>query len=98
MSEIHWPALDYAAWKDTAYGLHRWTQIVGKYRLAVTPWLNHSWHATFYVTPWGMQRLQRPTSLFRAMRAAQWTDAQLWLAKTSLGPFHKTSLVSKEDD
>ena len=31
-----------------------WTQIVGKYRLAPTPWVNHSWHATLYVTPRGL--------------------------------------------
>ena len=33
-----WPALDYAAWKDTCATLHLWTQIVGKIRLAQTPW------------------------------------------------------------
>src|SRR5690606_31186815 len=27
---------------------------IGKYRLAHTPWLNHSWHATLYVTPRGL--------------------------------------------
>src|SRR5437899_1711865 len=34
--------------------LHRWMQIVGKIRLVETPWLNHSWHATFYVTARGL--------------------------------------------
>jgi hypothetical protein len=29
--------------------LHLYLQIVGKYRLARAPWVNHSWHATFYV-------------------------------------------------
>jgi hypothetical protein len=33
--------------------LHLWLQIVGKYRLARTPWLNHSWHATLYVSARG---------------------------------------------
>ena len=42
-----WPALPYDAWRDTCATLHRWTQIVGKVRLALTPWINHSWHATF---------------------------------------------------
>ena len=41
-----WPELPYAAWKDTAATLQLWTQIVGKMRLALTPWLNHSWHVT----------------------------------------------------
>ena len=45
-----WPALPYAAWADTAATLQLWTQIIGKIRLALTPWLNHSWHVTLYVT------------------------------------------------
>jgi hypothetical protein len=49
-----WPALPYQAWKDTYATLHLWTQIVGKIRLAQTPWLNHSWHVTLYVTPRGL--------------------------------------------
>ena len=44
-----WPELDYAQWRETCAALHLYLQIVGKYRLAHTPWLNHSWHATFYV-------------------------------------------------
>jgi hypothetical protein len=49
-----WPALPLDAWKPTYETLHRWTQIVGKIRLALTPWTNHSWHATLYVTARGL--------------------------------------------
>ncbi len=49
-----WPELPYAAWKDTAATLQLWTQIVGKVRLALTPWLNHSWHVTLRVTARGL--------------------------------------------
>jgi hypothetical protein len=49
-----WPELPYAAWRDTSETLHLWTQIVGKIRLARTPWLNHSWHVTLYVTARGL--------------------------------------------
>jgi hypothetical protein len=49
-----WPALPLADWRDTSETLHRWTQIVGKIRLALTPWLNHSWQTTLYVTPRGL--------------------------------------------
>src|ERR1043166_9597165 len=49
-----WPNLPYAAWKDTYATLHLWTQIVGKIRLAQTPWLNHSWHVVLYVSPRGL--------------------------------------------
>src|SRR5262249_47749998 len=31
-----------------------WTQIVGKIRLARSPWVNHSWHVTLYVTARGL--------------------------------------------
>jgi len=37
-----WPELDYLGWRDTLQTLQRWTQILGKVRLALTPWLNHS--------------------------------------------------------
>ena len=49
-----WPSLPLDAWSDTYATLHMWTQIVGKIRLAQTPWTNHSWHVTLYVTPRGL--------------------------------------------
>lgn len=54
MTAADWPTLDYERWRETGDALHLWTQIVGKYRLANTPWVNHSWHATLYVTPNGL--------------------------------------------
>jgi hypothetical protein len=52
--QIPWPELPTAAWRGTCTTLHLWTQIVGKIRLAKSPWLNHSWHVTLYVTPRGL--------------------------------------------
>ena len=49
-----WPALPFAEWKATAKTLHMWTQVVGKIRLALTPWINHSWHVTLYLTARGL--------------------------------------------
>jgi Family of unknown function (DUF5996) len=49
-----WPALPFEEWKDTYATLHRWCQIVGKIRLALMPWINHSWHVTLYVSPRGL--------------------------------------------
>jgi len=49
-----WPPLPYADWKHTCAHVHMCAQIVGKVRLAQTPWVNHSWHATLYVTPRGL--------------------------------------------
>jgi hypothetical protein len=49
-----WPALSLAAWRDTLATLHMWTQVVGKIRLVSSPWTNHSWHVTLYVTARGL--------------------------------------------
>src|SRR2546426_6725181 len=49
-----WPCLPYDAWKETLDTLHLWTQIVGKVRMELSPFLNHWWHVTLYVTPRGL--------------------------------------------
>lgn len=49
-----WPSLPLEAWKDTYATLHMWTQIVGKIRLAQSPWINHSWQVTLYLTARGL--------------------------------------------
>ena len=53
-SSRDWPQIPFAAWQDTAAAIHLYLQIVGKYRLARSPWINHAWHATFYSTPRGL--------------------------------------------
>jgi len=54
MTHSLWPDLVYAQWRDTAQSLQLWMQVVGKVRLALTPWLNHSWQVPFYVTTRGL--------------------------------------------
>ena len=49
-----WPRLPLEQWSDTRATLHLWLQIVGKIRLRQSPWVNHSWTATLYVTPRGL--------------------------------------------
>src|SRR5436305_3056170 len=49
-----WPSLDYSAWRETCGTLQLWTQIAGKIRLALGPWINHSWGVTLYVTARGL--------------------------------------------
>ncbi len=49
-----WPTLPLEAWSETYATLHMWTQIVGKIRLAQSPWMNHSWQTTLYVTTRGL--------------------------------------------
>jgi hypothetical protein len=62
-----WPSLPLAPWSETYATLQLWTQIVGKVRLVQSPWVNHCWHVTLYVTarglttsiiPYGMRAFQ----------------------------------------
>ena len=55
-----WPALPYDSWRDTCTTLHLWSQVVGKIRLATTPWLNHSWHVALYVDARGLTTSPMP--------------------------------------
>jgi hypothetical protein len=56
-----WPSLPVAEWQDTYATLHMWTQIIGKIRLKLTPFVNHSWHSTLYVTPRGLTTSSIPS-------------------------------------
>jgi Family of unknown function (DUF5996) len=49
-----WPELDWPEWRETAQYLHLVSQMLGKIRLACTPWLNHSWHVALAPTARGL--------------------------------------------
>lgn len=49
-----WPELPLEAWRDTQATLHRYMQILGKVKLALTPPQNHWWNVTFRVTARGL--------------------------------------------
>jgi len=87
----HWPELPYAAWKDTAATLQLWMQIVGKIRLAATPWLNHSWHVTLRVTARGLATplIHTPTRDFQI--EFDFIDHTLWI-RTTEGHFRQVML------
>jgi Family of unknown function (DUF5996) len=57
-----WPPLPYAEWAETHQTLHRWTQIVGKTRLALEPMLNHWWQVTLAVSARGLTTAAMPCS------------------------------------
>lgn len=79
-----WPSIPYPAWRETAEALHLWLQVIGKYRLARTPWLNHSWHATFYVTARGLTTGPVPES-FGAVEVEFDLIAHRLLARSTSG-------------
>jgi hypothetical protein len=49
-----WPILPLSTWKDTCDTLHLWTQMVGKVKLALSPFANHWWHVPLYVGARGL--------------------------------------------
>ncbi|MBZ4421989.1 DUF5996 family protein [Myxococcus sp. RHSTA-1-4] len=49
-----WPELPLEAWRDSYATLHRYTQILGKVKLALTPTENHWWNVAFRVTARGL--------------------------------------------
>jgi uncharacterized protein DUF5996 len=60
MTAREWPALSLAEWEPTYLTLHRWTQIVGKVRMAQAPWTNHWWHVPLYVSSQGLTTSSMP--------------------------------------
>ena len=49
-SDHPWPDLAIFDLRPTTDALHLWSQVVGKVRLMLTPWINHSWQAAFYLS------------------------------------------------
>jgi hypothetical protein len=86
-----WPELPYPAWKGTCATLQLWTQIVGKVRLARTPWLNHSWHVTLYVSARGLTTSPIPFDGRTLEIEFDFVDHVLWL-RTGDGHFRQVVL------
>ena len=80
-----WPELPLAAWRDTRDTLHLWTQIVGKIRLALTPWLNHSWHVALYVTARGLTTSPMPCKDGSLEIEFDFVEHVLWLRLSNGG-------------
>ena len=102
-----WPVLDYASWRNTALTLQLWTQIVGKVRLALTPWVNHSWQVPLYVSARGLTTGPIPAGAeivelefdFRdvtahrlSLRGSNGRDAPIDLAPQSVAEFYRKLL------
>jgi hypothetical protein len=86
-----WPELPYAVWKDTRDTLQLWTQAVGKIRLALSPWLNHSWHVALYVTARGLTTSPIPWHGGSFQIDFDFIDHVLWV-RTAEGHFRQVML------
>jgi Family of unknown function (DUF5996) len=99
-----WPDLTYSAWSETLATLHLWTQIVGKIRLTLTPWLNHSWQTPLYVTARGLGASPIPigTEIFDiefdfvdhrlAVRTSLGAEQSLQLQPQSVADFYRATV------
>jgi Family of unknown function (DUF5996) len=68
-----------------------WTQIVGKIRLSLTPWINHSWHVTLYLTARGLTTSPVPYGLRAFEIRFDFIDHELRIL-TSSGPMRVLKL------
>ena len=52
---VSWPKLPpLEERQDTCLTVHMWEQTVGKVRLELAPWINHSWGTALYVAAHGL--------------------------------------------
>jgi hypothetical protein len=77
-----WPDLPFAEWQDTAMTLHMWTQVIGKIRLTLSPWINHSWHVTLYVTSRGLTTSPIPYEFYTFEIRFDFIDHELRILKS----------------
>jgi hypothetical protein len=80
-----------AVWRDTRDTLHLWTQVVGKLRLALTPWLNHSWHVALYVTARGLTTSPIPCKGGSLEIEFDFVEHVVWLSLSN-GDFRKVAM------
>jgi Family of unknown function (DUF5996) len=95
--ENTWPALPLHAWGDSCETLHRWTQVVGKVRLALAPRINHWWQVPLYVTARGLTTSPIPHRTCSFQVDFDFTDHRL-IITTSAGatetfPLRKQSVA-----
>jgi hypothetical protein len=74
---LNWPD-----WQDTGDTLHRWTQIVGKVRMALTPMVNHWWQVALYVTSRGLTTSPIPYGAFSFDVTFDFVDHALVVARS----------------
>src|SRR6266571_5493974 len=61
MTAETWPSLPLEAWQDTLDTLHMWTQIAGKVKLRLCPFLNEWWQVALYLTARGLTTATIPS-------------------------------------
>ncbi len=91
--DFPWPSLPLTSWEDTYTLLRLWTQIVGKIRLTLSPYINHWWQVPLYVTSRGLTTSAIPYGLRNFQISFDFLDGQL-LIESSDGNTQTITLVS----
>ncbi len=86
-----WPALPLDEWEPTYQTLHRWTQMVGKLKLALSPPMNHWWHSSLRFNARGLTTTPMPLGERELEVAFDFLDHQL-VFSTSDGIERRLSL------
>lgn len=90
-----WPALPYVEWRQTYETLHRWSQIVGKTRLALEPMVNHWWEVPLYLSARGFTTSAMPYGSAGVVEIEfDFLDHQLTF-RTSEGARQSMALISR---
>jgi hypothetical protein len=89
-----WPRLALEEWAPTQTTLQRWTQIVGKTRLALAPMQNHWWQTALYVTDRGFTTSPIPYDDRSLDVSFDFTGHKL-IARTSDGGIRTLPLVAR---
>jgi Family of unknown function (DUF5996) len=93
-SLVEWPELPLAPWRDTYRTLHMWTQVVGKVRLALVPYINHYWNVTLFLTSEGLTTLTMPYRDRTVTMTFDFVDHQLEIL-TSAGEQRQVDLAPR---
>ena len=89
-----WPSLVLDEWLPTYATLHRWVQIVGKTRLALSPFENHWWNCALYVSVSGLTTSPMPIRNGNLEVELDFRDDVL-IARTSTGRTERVRLENK---
>jgi hypothetical protein len=90
-----WPRLTLDEWAPTQTTLHRWTQMVGKTRLALAPMQNHWWQVVMYVTDRGLTTSPIPYADGRTFDISFDFNIHKLIARTSDGDNRTIPLVPR---
>jgi hypothetical protein len=95
-----WPELPYEPFADTRDVLHMWTQVVGKVKLALCPYLNEWWEVALHpsarglttgLIPWGEESFEMEFDFVAhrlAIRTGAGEERAVALAPKTVSAFH----------